>query len=68
MDKIFKNISSILALITTVGYVALIMACTFLKVDVKYFDQYSILEMSVISFYFGASNKKEKYDKKDGDS
>lgn len=66
MDKIFKNISSVLALIVTIGYVALIMICSFLKIDVKYFDQYSLVEMAIVTFYYGSSNKKE--DKKDGDS
>lgn len=51
-----SNIASALALIITLAYVAVIVTCTYLKTDIKYFNEFSMVEMAIISYYFGSSH------------
>lgn len=55
--NINKNITSILALIATISYVILLIITTVYKLDRTILHDFSMIEMAVISYYFGDSKR-----------
>jgi len=60
-----KNIAGILALTITIAYITVVIVSAVLKVEVS--NEFSMIEMAIISYYFGSSNSKggERDDTKD---